>query len=134
MGLSEQAILDNAQFSGDASSGFGIAIYMQAPTGETATFNGFSTKHYLSIDGEGNPVSSKKASVAFNELNLISANALYPIRISDPADPHYQAVKLKDHLVNVMDSTGVIKNYISRQWFPDEKLGMIVIILEDYRS
>lgn len=134
MGLSEQAILDNAQFSGDASSGFGVAISMRAPTGETATLNGFSTKHYLGIDGEGNPISTKKASVAFNELNLIAANALYPIRISDTSDPHYQAVKLTDHLVNVVDSTGIIKNYISRQSFPDEKLGMIVIILEDYKS
>lgn len=126
--------MDNAQITGDSASGFGVSIQLVAPTGETAILNGYSTKHYLGLDGEGNPVSAKKASVAFNELNLYTANIAYPLRIADPSDPHYRDIRLTDHLVNVVDSTGIIKNYIARQWFPDEKLGIIVIILEDYAA
>ena len=39
---------------------------------------------------------------------------------------------MKDWQANVADSTGVVKNYKVQQWFPDEKLGMIVLILGMY--
>jgi hypothetical protein len=37
-----------------------------------------------------------------------------------------------NHLVNVKDSTGNLRNYVIMENFPDETLGMITCILGDY--
>lgn len=102
---------------------FGVSIELIAPTLETITINGIHTKHHLGIDTDGNMVNSKKASIAFSESLLI---APYPVRNTN------KEVDLLNHLINVKDSTGIVKNYIVQQWFPDETIGLIVCILEDY--
>lgn len=102
---------------------FGVSIELIAPTLETITINGIHTKQHLGIDTDGNMVNSKKASIAFSESLLI---APYPVRNAN------KEVDLLNHLINVKDSTGIIKNYIVQQWFPDETIGLIVCILEDY--
>lgn len=102
---------------------FGVSIELIAPTLETITINGIHTKHHLGIDTDGNMVNSKKASIAFSESLLI---APYPVRNAN------KEVDLLNHLINVKDSTGIVKNYIVQQWFPDETIGLIVCILEDY--
>lgn len=122
MGLAEQAILDmQAITAGD----WGVSISLIAPNGQTATVRGIHTKHFLGVDAEGKEVSDKKASVAFSELNLTAANASYPLRINNE-------VSITGHRVNVADSTGNVKNYIVRTCLPDEAVGLIVIILNDY--
>lgn len=123
MGLADQIIEDMRFFSGN-SEDFGVEITLISPDAETTTVNGFSTKHHLGLDDNGQAINSKKASVAFSEGNL----ADYSIRNSA------QEIDLKDYRINVKDSTGIEKNYISREWFPDEKLGLIVVILTDYGS
>jgi hypothetical protein len=36
------------------------------------------------------------------------------------------------HVVNVKDSTGIVKNYVVLQNWPDETIGLITFILGDY--
>ncbi len=124
MGIAAQAILDMQQISGD-SNGFGVPITITSPASQTASFNGFSTKHHLALNEMGQAVSAKTASVFFSEGNLPTG---YSIRNTD------QEIDLKNYLVDVADSTGIIKHYKASSWFPEEKLGGVVIILEDYTT
>jgi hypothetical protein len=41
-------------------------------------------------------------------------------------------VALQGHKVAVADSTGVVKNYVVREQYPDETIGLIVLILGTY--
>jgi len=100
---------------------FGVNMTLTAPTGEVATVVGLHTKHHLSIDTEGNAVNSRNAHVSVSEYELNAQ--YYPVRDSSGD------VNLKNHLVKVKDSTGVEITYICKQWFPDETVGLIVIIL-----
>jgi hypothetical protein len=126
MGLFEQAQKDAAFITSNSASGFGIQLFLQEPSGQTATINGIHTKHHLGIDTEGNMVNSKKAHVCFSEQVLLLANPLYPVRNSKGE------VSMAKHKVTVKDSTGSDKQYVALQWFPDEAIGVITCILGDY--
>lgn len=98
---------------------FGVSIVLTSPLGVVTTLTGIHTKHHLGIDTDGNMVNSKKASIAFSESFLSCRNSS-------------EEVSLTNYRVSVKDSTGIIKEYIVQQWFPDETIGLIVCILEDY--
>ena len=118
MGLIDNINADIASITSNLNE-FGVSIEIVSPNGVPTTINGIHTKHHLGIDTDGNMVNSKKASIAFSEV-------FYPCRNSGGE------VDLKNYKVNVKDSTGFTKNYIVQQWFPDETIGLIVCILEDY--
>ena len=120
MGLAEQAIQDMADITSN-SDDFGVSITLTSPSSQVATLFGYSTKHHLGLDAEGQVVRTKTASVAIAEGNV-------PFSIRNVNDE----VDLNGYLVDVLDSTGIVKNYKASNWFPDEKLGLIVIILQDY--
>lgn len=101
------------------SNDFGVSITIISPTNVSTTLTGIHTKHHLGIDTDGNMVNSKKASIAFSEKFLSCRNS-------------NEEVSLTNYRVEVKDSTGIAKNYIVQQWFPDETIGLIVCILEDY--
>lgn len=122
MGLIDRIKADAKRFSSDAN-GFGINISFTAPSAETATIVGLATKHHLSVGTDGLPVNSKNAHISFSEDLLTAAS--YPVRTSGE-------VNLKGHKVSWIDSTGVAKNYVIEQWFPDETVGFIVCILGDF--
>jgi hypothetical protein len=126
MNLSDRAIRDFKRFTSDAANGFGIQITLEAPNGETAIVNGFSTAHHYSLvfdeQGKAIEVNSKKASVAFSEGALLEVNPNYPIRTNGE-------VTFKNHKVDYVDSTGTVQTYVALQYFPDEKIGCIVLIL-----
>ena len=124
MGLVEQAIADAKAITSDAINGFGISIAFTAPNSTTATINGLATKHHLRMDLDGKLVNSKDASIAVSESLL--ADAGYPVRNSSGE------VYLKDHKVKWIDSSGQLCEYSIDQWLPDESIGLIVCILEDY--
>jgi len=128
MNLTERAIQDLAQITGN-SNDFGVKIVLTDTLDRSAELVGFHVKHHMNIDELGNTVNSKKASVAFSESNLPAG---FSIRVEDDNSDFYGDVSLKDWLVQVADSTGNQKMYKVQQWFPDEKLGMIVLILGDY--
>lgn len=120
MGLIDNINADVAAITSNLNE-FGVSIEIVTPNGVSTTINGIHTKHHLGIDTDGNMVNSKKASIAFSESFYQCRNAS-------------GEVNLKNYRVNVKDSTGLIKNYIIQQWFPDETIGLIVCILEDYDS
>ena len=125
MGLTDIAKADIKQITGNATE-WGVELVFTAPTAETATITGLHTKHHLGMNEEGRAVNSKTASVSFSEEYLTDVD--YPVRDLNGE------VNLKNHLVSVKDSTGVVKNYKVHEWFPDEKVGLIVCILADYES
>jgi hypothetical protein len=127
MSLRDRAKADIKDFT-TRSHEWAVNILMQAPNSQTATFKGFTAKHHLGISSEGTIVNSQKVSVTFSEESLSDANTNYPIRNADGE------VDLKNHLVSVADSTGITKQYAVQAWFPDETIGTITVILENYVS
>lgn len=107
-------------------NGFGVAIKVTTPDNVTSVdIVGLHTKHHLGIDTEGNQVNTKNAHIAISEQVLI--DLAYPVRnLSNEVD-------LKGHKIIVKDSTGSNRNYVIREWFPDETIGLIVCILGDYK-
>lgn len=105
---------------------FAVEITFIAPDSTTVTITGLHTKIYLNVDEMGNPISSKKAHISVSEKSLTDLD--YPVRNTKGE------VNLVKHRVNVKDSTGIEKNYITQIILPNETVGLITIILEDYAS
>lgn len=119
MGLIDQAKKDIKDITSNTDE-WGVSITFTAPTGEIATVNGLHSKHHMNIDTEGNMISGKNAHISVSEALLTAKN--YPVRKAGE-------VNLKNHKVSVKDSTGISKNYVIREWFPDETIGLITCIL-----
>lgn len=120
MGLIEQAKSDIKDITSNLDE-WAVSITFTAPTGEIATVNGLHSKHHMSMDTDGNRINSKNAHISVSEELLTAKN--YPVRNKKGE------VKLNDHKVNVKDSTGISKNYVIREGFPDETIGLITCIL-----
>lgn len=125
MGIIARAIRDVQRITGNPD-GFGVSIVLKAPSGEVANITGLHSKTHLAVDTDGNAMSTKQARVSFSEQNLVNANAGYPFRNTNGD------VDLSGHLVDVADSTGVIKHYSVAKRMPDETVGLILIYLEEY--
>lgn len=123
MGLIDQAKSDIKDITSNPDE-FGVSITFAAPTGEIATLNGLHSKHHMSIGTDGNMINSKNAHISVSEELLTAQN--YPVRDIKGE------VNLKNHKIKVKDSTGIIKDYIIREWFPDETIGLITCILGDH--
>ena len=107
------------------NGGFEVSIDMVTPSKDkTISLTGFATKHWINFDTDGNPVNSKNVHICIDESILI-ANG-YPHRNAK------NEIFLKNHIISFPDSSGVVKNYVVRENFPDETLGLIVCILGDY--
>ena len=106
--------------------GFEVDIQLTTPTSDkTVSLTGFATKHWVNFDTDGNPVNAKNVHVCIDESVLV-ANG-YPTRnLKDE-------ISLLKHKVSFEDSSGVVKNYVVRESFPDETFGLIVLILNDYK-
>lgn len=123
MGLREQAKADIESITSNLND-WAIEMTFVAPTAETATIKGIHSKHHLGVDTDGNMVNSKKAHVSFSEKFLTDVS--YPVRNAKGE------VDLTGHKVTVKDSTGIAKDYIMKSYFPNETIGLITCILEDY--
>lgn len=121
------SILDRARTDAKryvTSGGFETEIVISTPDNAVQlTLNGYSSKHFVSFDSDGNSISSKNAHICIDEDILTTNN--YPTRNSRGE------VSLLNHRVSCADSTGDVKNYIVRENYPDESLGLIVCILGD---
>lgn len=107
--------------------GFEENIILKSADGfNTLETTGFVSKHWINFDTDGNAANSKNAHICVDEDLLVAGN--YPVRNSD------NEVFLRDHRVTAPDSSGVTKEYVIIEWFPDETLGLIVCILGDYES
>lgn len=126
MGLIDQVINDIADITSN-KDGFAVDLTFTRPDKSvTVIIPGQHCKHNLNVDTEGNVVSSKKAFMSFSEKVLVATG--YVVRNSK------QEVDLVNHLLSVKDSSGILKNYIISQIFPDETIGLITCILEDYED
>ena len=97
-----------------------------APTAETETVAVIHNKHHTGFNELGERVNSLYGSVAVSE-SILNANG-YPIRNANGD------VYLQRHLIDVKDSTGVVQNYVAREWYEDETIGLIIIILGRYTN
>lgn len=89
----------------------------------TVSTTGFRTKHWINFDNEGNSTDTKNAHVCVSESDLV----LKGITVRNAT----QEVALKNYFVQVKDNTGIVKKYVVRRNYPDETLGLIVLILGD---
>jgi len=121
-GLIEKAKNDWQRFTSDPS-GAGVDITFEAPTAEIAEITGLATKHHIGLDTEGNPINTKNVHVSVSEQLLVDEG--YPVRVNDE-------VSILNHIVSYKDSTGITKVYTIRETFPDETIGVITCILDDF--
>lgn len=121
--LTDQAKADIEQITSNLDE-FGITISLTSLTNVTVDVKGLHTKHHTDIDTDGNLVNTKNAHIAISEKFLTDAG--YPVRNSAGE------VSLFNHKVTVKDSTGLNKQYVIREFFPDETIGLIVCILGDF--
>ncbi len=92
--------------------------------GNTANIKGWTTKHHIGFDTDGNMVNSKTVNVTVSESDLTDAG--YPVRDTNGE------VNLRGHLVTVKDSTQTTDQFQVSQYFPDERLGLITLILKEF--
>lgn len=104
-------------------SEFALDVQLIKPNGDIVAIKAVHTKHHVGLDSDGIPVNAKTASIAFSEYNLPEGVSIRNAK---------NEVVLKNWKCNVIDSTGVVKNYVIREWFPDEMIGLIVCILGDF--
>ena len=101
-----------------------IKLVSLSPNPVTINTIGLASKHWINFDTDGIPVNSKNAHICLNEQELSENN--YPYRNSE------QEVDLFNHRVSVKDSTGILKEYVIKEWYPNETLGLLICILKDY--
>lgn len=87
---------------------------------------GFVSKHWINFETDGSASNSKNAHITLDEAELVAKD--YPVRNAD------KEVYLFNHRVSTPDSSGVTKEYVIKEWYPDETLGLIACILGDYES
>ena len=121
-GLIEQAKGDWQRFSSDLN-GWGVDITLTAPTAEVANITGLATKHHIGVDTDGNAINTKNAHITISEQLLVDAG--YPVRVNNE-------VAIINHRVSYKDSTGIAKEYVIEETFPDETIGVITCILNDF--
>lgn len=133
MGLIADIQNDIIAITSDANE-FGVPITFIAPSGETETINGLHTRHFIAIEQrEGNfsqqygtlstRANTRNAHISFSELLLSETG--YPVRIDNE-------VNLKGHKCKARDNSGLLRTYVIMEWYPDETIGLIVCILNDY--
>lgn len=108
------------------SQGYQVDIEMTTPDNtQTINISGWAVKHHVSFDSDGNQVNTKTVRATVDESVLSSL--AYPVRTLKGE------IRLINHIVSFKDSSGELKSYIVRENFPDENLGIIVMLLGDYK-
>lgn len=107
------------------SGGFEENITLTTPNRlTTIAITGYATKHWINFDTDGLPINAKNAHVCVDESLLITLG--YPTRNAKGE------VNLRNHIVSYPDSSGTLKKHVVNEQYPDETLGLIVLILGDY--
>ncbi len=118
MGLSEIAKQHVARFTSNTDE-FGVEYTLTAPDDTTLVVAGMQTMHHTKFDLEGEMVNSLVTSVAFAESFLTE----YPY-INDDNEIDFTGHKV------TFDSV----TYMVREFFPDEKVDLIVLILVQWQA
>lgn len=118
MSLKARAQKDIQKITGNLNEWADECVFTAPDTTQT-TVNVIHTKHHLGIDPDlGIPINTRVASVAFSEANLT-------VSIRNASGE----VNMDGWQASVKDSTGNTDDYFVKEWFPDEMIGMIVVIL-----
>ena len=126
MNLLNQAAKDIKIITGNGND-FGVPIkFTSKKDAKVVTVNGLRNQIHLGVDGNGNTVFSKNSTIAVSESLLTDAG--YSVRNTAGE------VDMKNDLVNVADNTGTMRSYIIKSKMPDETVGLIVFVLEDYTA
>lgn len=108
-------------------AGYQIDIEIESKDGsQIINITGWAVKHFGSFGSDGNQVNTKNIHVTIDEDVLVGLS--YPVRNAKGE------INLIQHKVRFIDSSGVQKSYLVRENFPDENLGLIVLILGDYKA
>ena len=89
----------------------------------SVSVKGWGVKHSLSFDTDGNQTNSKTARVTVYEQDLIDAGMVVRNAKKDVTMDKYKVI--------FKDSSGEDKKYSVRETFPNENLGVIVLMLQD---
>lgn len=112
--------------STDLTTG-GTSITFVNPSGSlTKTIKAIQTKHMVKTDENGFKSVSKNASIAVSEAALLAES--YPTRDAN------NEISLLQHKVTWTDVSGLTWTYSVRQNRPDEAVGVIILILDDYTA
>ena len=124
MGLIDIINSDIQRYTSD-EDGFAVPIAI-TNRDDSVTLNtfGLHTKHRIGVDNEGQVVNTMNAQVTIHEKNFVDASFVYRNSKGE--------VSLNGYKVVCEDSTGLDKNYIIAEAFPDETIGLIVCILQEY--
>lgn len=123
MGLSDIARRDFADITGNTDE-FGVPFTLTAPDDTELETAGYSTVHNLDFSMSGEMVNARKAYVSVAESKL--ADASYPYRDTSGR------IAMQNHKVDTTDANGTVLNWIVKEFYPDETLGNIVLILGKY--
>jgi|SRR6478609_369118 len=106
-------------------NGFTKTIQFTAADGiTTAIIRGMSSVIHLGVDNQGEFVNTRKIHISFAESSLSDVG--YPVRDSNGK------LIIKDNRVAVIDSMGIVEQYVIREIYPDEALGLLVCMLGDF--
>lgn len=107
-------------------NGFTKSIQFTSNDGlTTVTIRGMASVIHLGVDNQGEFVNTRKAHISIVESSLTDVG--FPTRDSNGA------LTLKGNRVNVVDSTGNVEQYVIREVYPDEAMGLMVCILGDFQ-
>lgn len=127
MGLRQTAETDLGLILEDSTTGFGFSITVTDPLGTVRPLTGFSDDIAQIIDPDtGQAVSGRLASVALRISSLTAAGLSLPEGIAD-------ATK-KPWLIAFDDINGNNFTFKVMQSNPDRALGLVVCLLEIYKS
>ncbi len=122
MSLTDRAQKDNQIIT---SKDWGVPATLTDLAGEVAEVSVIHTKHNTAYDPEGVTMNVRTASVAVSNVKVLEANENYSFKDTDGE------ITYMNHSISLPDSSGIVKNYIISENYPDEKLGMTVLILGD---
>ena len=109
------------------SGGYQVDLTITTPDNNlTINITGWAVKHSGSFDSDGNQVNTKIVKATVDEAVLV-ANGINVRNYKDE-------ISLIKYRVSFSDSSGNLKNYVVRENLPDENLGLIVLILGDFKS
>lgn len=108
-----------------STSGAGEDISVTTPdNATTVNVRGLAMSHHLNFDTEGHVVNSKSTHISISEKDLTDQG--YVVRNIK------NIVALHKHKISFADSTGVTKNYLIIQAYPDETVGLITCVLGNH--
>lgn len=116
MGLTDQAKQDVKKITSDLN-GFGVVGVMTSLLNEQMTINGLFKRHHLNFNEDGDRVNVATSSFVISESNI--SNYTY---LNGDGE-----IALSGHKI-VVDG----ENYIVSEFYPDQTLDLIVLILSLY--